>query len=48
MILKPKGRGNWRVQTLDFAGPWFTPLSFRVGELVLLGGAWFRVCQVRP
>lgn len=46
ITLKPIGRGNWRTQTLDLVGPWLTPLSFRLGERIPLGGAWFRVVGI--
>lgn len=48
LILKPKGRGNWRALRVTIDGVHLSPLLVRVGQLVPLGGVVFRVCEVRP
>ena len=46
LIVKPAGRGNWRTESIDLAGPWVTPMSVRVGQRLDLGGVRFRIAAV--
>ena len=48
LILRPKGRGNWRTTTLAIEGPRASPLLIRAGQLLTLGGVVFRICRVLP
>lgn len=48
LILKPKGRGNWRTLVLQVSGHHLPGLTVRPGDVVPLGGVLFRVCEVRP
>ena len=46
--LRPKGRGNWSVTTIEIGGARVSPMLVRVGQLLTLGGIVFRICGVRP
>lgn len=48
LVLRPRGRGNWATVTLVLTGARATPLTFRVGETLPLGGITFRICAVQP
>ncbi len=48
LILKPRGRGNWSVLTVEIDGERASPLLIRVGQLITLGDVVFRICEVRP
>jgi hypothetical protein len=48
LILKPKGRGNWRTSTLHIEGAHQLPLMVEVGQVITIGGVVFRICEVRP
>ncbi len=48
LILKPRGRGNWRTSTLRIEGAHQLPLMVAVGQLITIGGVVFRICEVRP
>lgn len=47
LVLKPAGRGNWSATLVEITGKRASPLLFRVGQLLPLGGVTFRVCEVR-
>lgn len=46
LILKPQGRGNWRITRMRLEGGHALPMLFRVGQVLPLGGVSFRVCEV--
>jgi len=46
VILRPKGRGNWRPVTMAIEGSRVSPLLIRRGQLVPLGGVVFKVSRV--
>lgn len=48
LILKPAGRGNWHPITLRIEGRGAEPMLFRVGQQIVFGGLFLRVCEVRP
>ena len=48
LVLKPRGKGNWRSITMRIDGDRVSPLLIRVGHLLPLGGAVWRICEVRP
>ena len=48
LILKPKGRGNWRSSTVTISGAHHLPIMVEVGHLITIGGVVFRICEVRP
>lgn len=48
LILKPKGRGNWRSATMQVDGDRAEPLLVRVGETFTLAGIVWRICKVLP
>lgn len=48
LILKPKGRGNWRTATMQIDGERGGALLVSVGQTVTLGGIVWRICEVRP
>ena len=48
LILKPRGRGNWRTVTLRIEGDRAAPLLIKVGDTLPLGGVVWRVAQVLP
>ena len=48
LLLKPKGRGNWRTSTLRIEGAHQLPLLVAVGQTITIGGVVFRICGVRP
>lgn len=47
LVLKPKGRGNWSPLRVTVEGKRASPLLFRVGQILLLAGVTFRVCEVK-
>lgn len=47
LIVKPKGRGNWKKLTVTIDGARASPLLVRVGQLLPLGGVMFRICEVK-
>ena len=48
LILRPRGRGNWRTSELVIQGQGrFTPLLFQVGQLLSLGGIVFRIVGIK-
>jgi hypothetical protein len=51
LILKPKGRGNWRPMTMRLEGfPWADCMWFagniHVGATITVGLITFRICKV--
>jgi hypothetical protein len=48
LILKPKGRGNWRPSTMHIEGAHQLPLLVAVGQTITIGGVVFRICGVKP
>lgn len=48
LVLKPKGRGNWKPLYLEVSGSHLPGLTVRPGDLVQLGGVMFRICDVKP
>ena len=48
LILKPKGRGNWRTSTMVLNGAHQLPMLVTVGQTITIGGVVFRICEVRP
>ena len=48
LVLKPRGRGNWRELHLRVSGAHLPTLTVKPGDLVPLGGVVFRVCRVMP
>lgn len=48
LVLKPKGRGNWRKLYLTVSGAHLPSMTVKPGDLVPLGGVTFRVCKVLP
>ena len=48
LMLKPSGRGNWSVVTMQFDGRRVQPLLVRAGQLFCFGGVTWRVCKVWP
>ena len=46
LILKPQGRGNWRITRMRLEGGHAGPLLVRVGQQLQIGGIVFRVCEV--
>lgn len=48
LILKPKGRGNWSITTMQVDGHRVSPMLVRVGHLLTLGGVVYRIAEVRP
>lgn len=48
MVLKPRGRGNWRSLFLEASGAHLPFLTVQAGQTVVLGGVVFRVCKVLP
>lgn len=48
LTLKPAGRGNWAHVTVTLDGKRATPLLFRVGQTLALGGIVFRICSIQP
>lgn len=48
LVLKPLGRGNWAVITMEVEGDRAAPLLIRVGDHMVLGGVTFRIAGVHP
>lgn len=48
LVLKPRGRGNWKPLLLQVSGSHLPTLTVKPGDLVPLGGIVFRVCRVLP
>ena len=48
LILRPRGRGNWAAITIQVSGRRLGPIDFHVGQLVMLGGANWRISKVMP
>jgi hypothetical protein len=48
LVLKPRGRGNWKPLVLAISGAHLPALTVKPGDLVPLGGVIFRVCKVLP
>ncbi|NVO06566.1 MAG: hypothetical protein HXX19_11830 [Rhodoferax sp.] len=48
VVLKPKGRGNWKTSTLHIEGAHQLPLLVAVGQEITIGGVVFRICGVKP
>jgi hypothetical protein len=46
VLCKPIGRGNWAPLRLLYEGPQMAPFVVRVGEVFLLAGISWRVCEV--
>jgi hypothetical protein len=46
LILKPQGRGNWRVTSLQIDSKHCAPFFFQVGQTMRLGMVSFRICEV--
>ncbi len=48
LVLRPKGRGNWRTLTVSIKGDRASPLLIRRGQEITLGGVTFRISKVIP
>ena len=48
VVLKPKGRGNWKTSTMHIEGAHQLPMLVAVGQTITIGGVVFRICEVRP
>lgn len=49
LIVKPKGRGNWRSVVIAIEqSKRVPPLLIRAGQLLPLGGVVFRIAKVLP
>lgn len=51
LVLKPKGRGNWRAIVMVVQGdllPTVRGREVKVGQVVALAGLVLRICEVRP
>lgn len=46
LVLKPRGRGNWKKLYLVVSGAHLPVFTVKAGDLVPLGGVVFRVCKV--
>lgn len=46
LILKPKGRGNWRSVDVVISGHQALPLLFQVGQTISMGGLVWRICRI--
>lgn len=47
LVLKPPGRGKWSPIIVTITGRRAAPMLFRRGDLFPLGGALFRIAEVR-
>lgn len=47
LVLKPRGRGNWKATIVEVSGGHAAPLVLRVGELITFSGIVWRICEVR-
>lgn len=45
LVLKPRGRGNWRSMTMVLEGE-RGGLFIRAGQLIFLGGVHWRIARV--
>jgi hypothetical protein len=43
LIVKPRGRGNWRTSTIRAASN-----VFEVGETIQVGGRLYRIVEIKP
>lgn len=48
LILKPQGRGNWRITRVRLDGGHALPMLVRAGQQLQIGGIVFRICEVTP
>ena len=48
LVLKPRGRGNWKPVLMTLAGERAAPLLLRAGMFLELGGIVFRITKVQP
>lgn len=48
LILRPRGRGNWRPIVVTLTGDRMAPMLFRRGHLIVMGGIELRVSKVLP
>lgn len=48
LILKPKGRGNWKPLVVAIEGERVGALTVRVGQTIPIGGIVFRIAKVLP
>lgn len=48
LILRPKGRGNWKPLVVAIEGERASPLLVKVGQLLTLGGIVYRIAKVFP
>lgn len=48
LVLRPLGRGNWAPLRMELDGTRAQPLLFRVGSVIELAVAKFRICEVHP
>jgi hypothetical protein len=46
LVVKPRGRGNWRIYTIRIEGP-FDMFSFKPGDPLDLGGRNFWIVSVQ-
>jgi len=46
LVLRPKGRGNWRTLTVSIEGDRASLLLIRRGQEITLGGVTFRISKV--
>ena len=48
LMLKPRGRGNWSVVTMQVDSRRLPPMLVQAGQLFFFGGVTWRVCKVWP
>lgn len=48
LILRPRGRGNWKPCTLVVTGPRAQSLFVQRGQFLFFGGVHWRIAEVRP
>lgn len=47
LTLKPIGRGNWTTITMIVTGDRASPLLVKVGDQITIGGAVFRITEIK-
>lgn len=47
LILRPIGRGNWRITRVTIDSKHCAPFFFQVGQELRMGLVTFRICEVR-
>lgn len=47
LLLRPSGRGSWRVITMQITGDRACPLLVKVGDKIVISGITWRVVEVQ-